>query len=100
MSRPTGGHQHRMLEVVVERVALGDRLDGAARQGPEPLGHFRVRRAEDVAKVVREKLRQFPGRNGRDRLHELVPQNVLPLSANRPQESEFSATCGSALGAG
>ncbi len=26
-----GGHQHRMLEIVVERVALGDRLDRASR---------------------------------------------------------------------
>ena len=36
--------QHRMFEIVVEGVAAGDALDGAAGQGAQTFGHFVMRR--------------------------------------------------------
>ena len=62
-------HKHRVFEIVVERVASGDALDGAPRKRPETLGHFVMRRAENVPEIVGKKLPQLLGRRGRDRFH-------------------------------
>ena len=62
-------HQHRVLEIVVERVASGDALDGAPGERTETLGHFVMGRAENVPEIVGKKLPQLLGRRGRDRVH-------------------------------
>ncbi len=77
---PDRGHEHGVLEIVVEGVALGDRLDGAASERPEPLGLVLVGRAKDVAEVLGEELPELSGRHGRDGLHPMAPpENAVPL---------------------
>ena len=62
-------HQHRVFEVVVERVASGDALDGAAGERAETLGGFVLRRAEDVPEIVGQKFAELLRRHRRDRFH-------------------------------
>ena len=52
---PDDRDQHRVLEVVVERVAPGDALDGAPRERAELLGGLVKRRAEDLPEILRQK---------------------------------------------
>src|SRR5271165_43487 len=66
---PDDRHQHRMFEVVIERVASGDALDRAARQRAEALRSFIVCRAKNIEEISGQKLAEFPGRNCRYRFH-------------------------------
>jgi hypothetical protein len=69
------GHQHGMLEVVVEGVAPSDALDRDSRQRAHALGQIVVRRTEDFAEVVGDQLAEPPGRHGRNCVHCHTPHS-------------------------
>src|SRR5580704_5539351 len=69
-----------MFEVVVERVAAGDTLDGAARERAQALRALIVGGAKDIEEVVRQKLAKLLGRQSRYRFHRLgLPEASGPV---------------------
>jgi hypothetical protein len=69
MSRPTPGDLQRVFVIVVKRVAPCQAFDGRPRRRAQPLRVIVVRRAEDAAKILGEKIAELVGRDRRDGFH-------------------------------
>ena len=64
------GHEHGMLEGVVEGVAPADVLDRDLRQRSQTLGQIVLGGAKNFAEILDQQPAELFGRHGRNRIHQ------------------------------